>query len=169
MGGGVPILGTVTKKCFIRQEGNKRFRIILTQGLNRQIRRMCEYFGYKVMKLTRVRIMNVSLGNLAVGKWRYLTPSEIDTINSLVSTSSKTEEASYNTEDARPIKGSKAISKKDHKPAEKNNSKKGIERSSKSKHLSKADPKKTVSKGQTKRSEGKPKKSSWKEFRKKSK
>lgn len=95
MGTGVPILDTITKKCFVRQEGNKKFRIILTQGLNRQIRRMCEQLGYEVTKLTRVRIMNVQLGNLQTGKWRYLLPDEINTINKLLEHSSKTEEASY--------------------------------------------------------------------------
>lgn len=95
MGNGVPVLDTVTKKCFVRQEGNRKFRIILTQGLNRQIRRMCEYLGYKVMTLTRTRVMNITLDNLTVGKWRYLTPQEVDKINMLVATSSKTEEASY--------------------------------------------------------------------------
>ncbi len=90
MSNGVPILDEVTKKCFVRQEGSRKFRIILTQGLNRQIRRMCEYLGYNVKTLTRVRIMNVSLGNLPVGKWRYLTNSEIDTIESLLSESSST-------------------------------------------------------------------------------
>lgn len=94
MGNGIPMLGTVTKKCFVRQEGNKRFRIVLTQGLNRQIRRMCHYLGYDVVKLTRIRIMNVSLGTLQPGKWRYFTPEEIDRLNSLVAGSSKTEEAS---------------------------------------------------------------------------
>jgi 23S rRNA pseudouridine2604 synthase len=95
MGNGVPVLDAVTQKCYVRQEGKKRFRIILTQGLNRQIRRMCEYLGYEVMSLTRVRIMNVSLGNLQIGKWRYLTADEVNTINKLVEGSSKTEEASY--------------------------------------------------------------------------
>src|SRR3954467_5117289 len=71
MSSGVPILGTMTKKCFVRQEGGRRFRIILTQGLNRQTRRMCEHLGYRVMTLTRIRIMNVQLGNLASGSWRY--------------------------------------------------------------------------------------------------
>lgn len=94
MSNGIPMLGTVTNKCFVKQEGSRRFRIILTQGLNRQIRRMCEHLEYKVRTLTRIRIMNVQLGNLAPGKWRYLTPQEIDTIETLVSSSSKTEEAS---------------------------------------------------------------------------
>jgi 23S rRNA pseudouridine2604 synthase len=94
MGSGVPVQGTTTAKCFVKQEGSRKFRIILKQGLNRQIRRMCEHFDYTVRTLTRIRIMNVQLGNLASGKWRYLTPQEIDTIHTLVDTSSKTEEAS---------------------------------------------------------------------------
>ena len=98
MAGGVPVLDTVTKNCFVRQEGNKRFRIVLTQGLNRQIRRMCEYLGYEVRTLTRIRIMNVTLGNIQLGKWRYLTNDEINTIQKMVETSSKTEEASYLSE-----------------------------------------------------------------------
>jgi 23S rRNA pseudouridine2604 synthase len=89
MANGIPMLDTVTKKCHVQQQGKKRFKIILTQGLNRQIRRMCEYLGYEVMSLTRVRIMNVALDNLQVGKWRYLTNEEIDTINKMVEGSSK--------------------------------------------------------------------------------
>ncbi len=91
MSGGLPILGEETKKCFVRAEGTRRFRIILTQGLNRQIRRMCEYLGYKVHTLTRVRIMNISLGNLAVGKWRYFTAPEIAKLNELIADSGKTD------------------------------------------------------------------------------
>jgi len=78
MGTGVRILGEVTKPCYIRQEGQRRFRIILKQGLNRQIRRMCEAFGYKVKTLKRIRIMHIHLGTLPIGKWRYLTPQEMD-------------------------------------------------------------------------------------------
>lgn len=91
MSNGIPMLGTVTRNCFVRQEGGRRFRIVLTQGLNRQIRRMCEYLGYKVVTLTRVRIMNVLLGDLPVGKWRYLDPQEIDKMDHLVATSAKTD------------------------------------------------------------------------------
>ena len=94
MSNGVPILGTVTKKCLVKKESKNSFRIILTQGLNRQIRRMCEYFGYEVKKLERIRIMNVSLGNLKIGSWRYLTKKELAEINRLTENSSKTEEAS---------------------------------------------------------------------------
>ena len=94
MSNGVPILGTVTKKCLVKKESKNSFRIILTQGLNRQIRRMCEYFGYEVKKLERIRIMNVSLGNLKMGSWRYLTKKELAEINRLTENSLKTEEAS---------------------------------------------------------------------------
>lgn len=77
MAGGVPILGTRTKKCKIEKLSKFRFKIVLVQGLNRQIRRMCEYFDYNVKKLIRVRIMHVKLDNLPVGKWRMLSHKEI--------------------------------------------------------------------------------------------
>ncbi|WP_156664956.1 23S rRNA pseudouridine(2604) synthase RluF [Morganella psychrotolerans] len=77
MSAGVPILGTVTKKCKVKQEAPFAFRITLVQGLNRQIRRMCEHFGYEVTKLERVRIMNISLTGLPVGEWRDLTDDEL--------------------------------------------------------------------------------------------
>ena len=94
MSNGVPILGTVTKKCLVKKESKNSFRIILTQGLNRQIRRMCQYLGYNVTKLERVRIMNVTLDNIPMGAWRHLTQEEMNTINQLVEDSIKTEEAS---------------------------------------------------------------------------
>jgi len=94
MSQGIPILGTVTKKCFIEQLNKNTFKIILTQGLNRQIRRMCEYLDYNVTKLKRTRIMNINLDNLKVGEWRALTSEEMHLINEMISTSSKTEEAS---------------------------------------------------------------------------
>lgn len=77
MENGLPILGKKTKKCKVEKLGNRRFRIILTQGLNRQIRRMCEYLNYKVITLKRVRVMNIHLHNLAKGKWRYLNAEEL--------------------------------------------------------------------------------------------
>jgi len=77
MARGVPILDTVTNPCRIAQIGRNTFRIVLTQGLNRQIRRMCEHFGYTVRRLQRVRIMHITLGDLATGQWRTLTPEEI--------------------------------------------------------------------------------------------
>jgi len=89
MANGVPILDTVTKKCFVKQTHKNQFRIILTQGLNRQIRRMCEYLDYRVTELKRVRIMNVKL-DVKVGKWRYLRPEELKTMNQLLSQSTKT-------------------------------------------------------------------------------
>lgn len=84
MGAGVPILGQRTKKCVIRKETPNIFRIILVQGLNRQIRRMCEYFGYEVVKLERVRIMNITLKGLPQGDWRDLTPDELKGIFKLI-------------------------------------------------------------------------------------
>ena len=70
MSNGVPVLGTVTRKCRVEKTGEKTFRIILTQGLNRQIRRMCEYLGYRVKRLKRIRVMNLELGDLPVGQYR---------------------------------------------------------------------------------------------------
>lgn len=87
---GVPILGQVTKKCSVEKASTFAFTITLVQGLNRQIRRMCEYFGYEVTQLTRTRIMNVSLKGLALGDWRDLTPKEIDTIITLTEGSDPT-------------------------------------------------------------------------------
>ena len=88
MSNGVPILDTVTRKCFVEQTGRFEFRIILTQGLNRQIRRMCEYLNFDVYKLKRTRIMNVEL-DLPVGKWRYISEDEMIEINRLLETSQK--------------------------------------------------------------------------------
>ncbi len=76
MAGGVPILDTVTRKCRVQRTGKKSFKIILTQGMNRQIRRMCEYFGYRVVNLKRVRIMNIQLGDLPTGQYREVTQQE---------------------------------------------------------------------------------------------
>lgn len=89
MRAGIPILDTITRKCDVEQLDKNRFKIILTQGLNRQIRRMCEYLDYKVTKLKRIRIMNIKL-DLPLGKWRYLSENEMEEINTLISTSSKT-------------------------------------------------------------------------------
>ncbi|MGP1990650.1 23S rRNA pseudouridine(2604) synthase RluF [Zobellia laminariae] len=86
---GVPILDTVTRECKVEQIGKYEFKIILTQGLNRQIRRMCEYLDYNVQRLKRIRIMNIKL-DVPVGKWRDLTEAELKEINRLVSSSSKT-------------------------------------------------------------------------------
>lgn len=89
MSGGIPILDTVTDPCKVEKISRFKFRIILTQGLNRQIRRMCEYLGYEVKQLKRIRIMNVHL-DIPVGKWRDLTEKELKELNYLVSDSSKT-------------------------------------------------------------------------------
>ncbi|NDI97508.1 23S rRNA pseudouridine(2604) synthase RluF [Flavobacterium sp. LaA7.5] len=102
MGNGIPILDTVTRKCKVEQISKYIFRIVLTQGLNRQIRRMCEYLGYEVTALKRIRIINISL-DVPVGRYRDLTPAEIKELNSLIEPSSKTEEASLpKAQPARP-------------------------------------------------------------------
>ena len=90
MRNGVKIQGVVTNKCFVKQEGDNRFRIILTQGLNRQIRRMCEALGYRVTSLKRTRIMNITLAGLQPGKWRYFSAPEISALNEMLANSSKT-------------------------------------------------------------------------------
>ena len=112
MSNGIPILGTVTKKCKVEKLSEKVFKIILVQGLNRQIRRMCEYLGYEVTKLKRTRIMNVTLGNLKPGDWRELTEDELKVINKMIATSSKTEEASVIRETSKKTKP-----KRNHSPS----------------------------------------------------
>lgn len=89
MGNGVPILDTVTRKCFVKQTDKNKFKIILTQGLNRQIRRMCEYLEYDIRKLKRVRIMNINL-DIPIGEYREFTARELNQINQSVEHSIKT-------------------------------------------------------------------------------
>ena len=89
MSNGVEIIGSITKKCFVKQLGPQKFKIILTQGLNRQIRRMCETLGYRVLSLKRVRIMNIKL-DLPIGKYREFTKEELFELNKLLKNSSKT-------------------------------------------------------------------------------
>lgn len=101
MGSGIPILDTVTRKCKVEQISKYIFRIVLTQGLNRQIRRMCEYLGYDVTALKRIRIINISL-DVPVGRYRDLTAAEIKELNTLIEPSSKTEEASLPKEEPTP-------------------------------------------------------------------
>ena len=96
MSKGVRILGTVTKECKVRRESKFVFRIILTQGMNRQIRRMCEALGYSVTKLERIRIMNINLDGIKMGKYRNLTVEELKELNYLIGNSMKTEEIDRN-------------------------------------------------------------------------
>jgi 23S rRNA pseudouridine2604 synthase len=103
---GVPILDTVTKPCTVKVQSRFVFSIILTQGLNRQIRRMCEFLGYEVTELKRTRIMKVTLANLKPGQWRNLTAQEMQDINLAVSSSSKTA-----VETAQPNPSPKKIKK----------------------------------------------------------
>ncbi|MCD1648756.1 23S rRNA pseudouridine(2604) synthase RluF [Marinobacter adhaerens] len=115
MANGVPILGTVTKKCKVSRESRFVFRITLVQGLNRQIRRMCEYFGYEVTKLERIRIMNVSLKGLAVGQWRDLTEKELAGLFDAIRDSSS-EAPPSSGKPAKKKPGAKAKSQPNRKP-----------------------------------------------------
>ena len=108
MGAGVPMLGTVTKKCKEKKEAPFVFRITLVQGLNRQIRRMCEHFGYEVTKLERTRIMNVSLKGLPLGEWHDLTDDELIELFKLIEGSSS---------EAKPTKKAPAKSAPAKKPS----------------------------------------------------
>ncbi len=132
MAKGVPMLGVTTKKCKIVQESAHVFRIVLVQGLNRQIRRMCEHFGYDVKKLERVRIMTITLKNLPVGDWRELTENEIQVIYSMIADS-----------DANPTQKKKSSPKKAA-------SKKAGPKASYKKSFGSAKPKKTAKSAQSK-------------------
>jgi len=114
---GVPILGTITKPCKVNVKSRFVFTIVLTQGLNRQIRRMCEYLGYDVIKLKRTRIMSVNLQGLKVGQWRDLTSQEMDEINAAVATSSKT---AVEVEIPENKKRERETVRTEHKPAHDN-------------------------------------------------
>ncbi len=102
LGAGVPILGTVTKKCKVKQEGPFSFRITLVQGLNRQIRRMCSHFGFNVTRLERTRIMNVSLKGIPVGEWRDLTDDELIELFKLIENSSSDDQPAKPKAKAKP-------------------------------------------------------------------
>jgi 23S rRNA pseudouridine2604 synthase len=104
MGAGIPILGTVTQPCPVHQTGPSSFTIVLTQGLNRQIRRMTEYLGYEVTYLKRVRLMNIHLNRLSPGQWRELSDDEMATLEGMLGDSRKTEEASLPKRKAKPAK-----------------------------------------------------------------
>ncbi|MGC6231726.1 23S rRNA pseudouridine(2604) synthase RluF [Hafnia paralvei] len=122
MGAGVPILGTVTKKCKVKKEAPFVFRITLVQGLNRQIRRMCEHFGYEVTKLERTRIMNVSLSGLPLGEWRDLTDDElIELFKAIEDSSSEAKPAKKAKPKAKPA-AAKSPPNKGAKPAGKSSS-----------------------------------------------
>ena len=104
MGSGIPILDTVSKRCKVERISRFEFRIILVQGLNRQIRRMCEYLAYEVVALQRIRIMNLELGDLAVGEWRDLTPEELKALKDSVKDSDGLPKFYKKEESAIPLK-----------------------------------------------------------------
>jgi len=89
MSSGIPILGTTTLPCEVEILDKKKFRIVLRQGLNRQIRRMCEYLGYEVKSLKRIRIMHIKLGNMKAGQWRHFSKTEVRQLNQLIRESKK--------------------------------------------------------------------------------
>ena len=119
MSNGIPILDTVTRKCEVEQISKYIFRIVLTQGLNRQIRRMCEYLGFEVVKLKRIRIMNISL-DVPVGQYRHLTEKELSDLDKLTGASTKTEEASLPKKTSSVSKSSEPLPK-NKKSFQKNN------------------------------------------------
>lgn len=102
MENGVPILGVVTRKCEVKKTGTHSFNIVLRQGLNRQIRRMCDHLGYKVLRLERIRVMHIKLGNIKLGKWRNLTSEEVEMLYQKTAASVKTEEASKKKSRPKP-------------------------------------------------------------------
>ncbi|MGS3185415.1 23S rRNA pseudouridine(2604) synthase RluF [Aeromonas taiwanensis] len=119
MAAGVPILGAVTKKCKVKKEAPFVFRITLVQGLNRQIRRMCEHFGFEVTKLERIRIMNVSLKGLPVGEWRDLTDDELIELFKLIEGSSSEVKSAKGAQPANAQGGKpKAPAAQNGKPAQ---------------------------------------------------
>lgn len=107
MSAGVPMLGTVTKKCKVKKEASFVFRITLVQGLNRQIRRMCKHFGYEVTKLERTRIMNVNLKGLPLGEWRDLTDDELIELFKLIENSSSEEKTVKKSQAKKPAPAKK--------------------------------------------------------------
>ncbi len=101
MSSGIPILGTRTKKCKVERISEFVFKIILVQGLNRQIRRMCEYLGYEVVKLERIRIMNITLKGIGIGDWRFIEEKELKVIKAAIADSSDTSDASQKTKSTK--------------------------------------------------------------------
>jgi 23S rRNA pseudouridine2604 synthase len=123
MSSGVSIFGVNTRKCVVTKESPFVFKIILIQGMNRQIRRMCEHFGYEVTKLERTRIMNISLKGLPLGEWRELSEQEMAGIYKMVRNSSSTEEASKSARAMKPSQPTKTTGKRplaSDKPAGRN-------------------------------------------------
>lgn len=135
MANGVPILGTKTKKCKVEKEADNRFRITLTQGLNRQIRRMCEALDYEVVKLKRVRIMNISIAKLPLGQWRFLTESELRELMEL------TKDSDEGPKNPKKKEGGHSKPKTSGRPSKTLESRSSSKSSSGSKRIGKSRPK----------------------------
>lgn len=118
MANGVPILDRVTRKCRLERVNDYTFKIWMTQGLNRQIRRMCEYFSYEVIKLERIKVLNIELGKLGQGNWRDLTDSEMNTLFDLLEKSDKTDTSTKKS--SKIPQHSTGYGKKARREAEKN-------------------------------------------------
>ena len=140
MASGVPMLGVTTKKCKVVKESPFEFSITLVQGLNRQIRRMCEHFNYEVEKLNRVRIMQVGLKGLPVGEWRDLTEKELTTLLKSVenSSSESSNKPAKSTKPTRPTKAAGTPSSRRHKPKATSHSKSNSTSHSKNKPASRS-------------------------------
>lgn len=119
MSNGVPILDRVTRKCKLERINDKTFKIVMTQGLNRQIRRMCEYFNYDVVKLERTKILNIELGKLGTGNWRDLTNKELDELFTILEKSKNTQDGSKPASKVRIPKHSEGYGKKARRSIEK--------------------------------------------------
>ncbi|WP_276496360.1 23S rRNA pseudouridine(2604) synthase RluF [Pontibacter litorisediminis] len=148
MSQGVSILGVNTRKCFVEQLGPSKFRIILTQGMNRQIRRMCEALGYEVQTLQRTRIMHLSLSKIPLGQWRNMTDAEVAEMMRLVEHSSKTEDASTAKKalpSAAPAKSKKPSAKSSSSPTGRPSRAGGAPKSGKSSASGKRDKPKSSS------------------------
>ncbi len=146
MSSGIPILGRVTKKCKVEKISEFVFSIILVQGLNRQIRRMCEYLNYNVTKLERIRIMNITLKGIPSGDWRYLTIHEMDILNAAINDSSSDSKSSYASGKMIKSKARELIETKDKKSTysesvDRDKSKSGASKSKSSSKISFFNPK----------------------------
>lgn len=160
MQNGLPILGVMTRKCEVTQKGPTSFHIVLRQGLNRQIRRMCEHLGYSVTKLQRIRIMHIHLGDLRVGQYRHLTATEAEELYKKIDSSVKTEEGSAkkkrpqkaatpNLKSGKAAASGRSQSTKERAPQSKERTSPGKERASQTRNRAGQGKDKSATQGKT--------------------